>query len=136
MRAMSFYLADLALRASERSERSDPSIPEPAEAGPFWTPERAAAWRAWASRDAGAERAPVITARTGLPRRIEAPSRRAVVETARVIRQPKFGGWFQLFRRTIPAWPSRRGARSSSAATASLSGSTPPSRRRQLAARG
>jgi hypothetical protein len=117
MRAMSFYLADLALRASDGSERR---IPEPVEAGPIWTPERAAAWRAWA-----------------FPRHFEAPSGLAVAEMARVTRQPRFGGWFrQLFGRTIPAWPSRRGARSSSAATASSSGSTPPSRRRPLGARG
>ncbi len=95
MRAMSFYLADLALRASERPGRR---IPEPADAGPFWTPERAAAWRAWASRDAAAERAPVITPRTGLPTRIEAPSRRAVVETTPVTRQSARGGWLELLR--------------------------------------
>jgi hypothetical protein len=85
MRAMSFYLADLALRASDRSQRP---VREPADARPVWTPERAAAWRAWASRDAAAERAPVITPRTGLPRHIQAPSRPAFTEAARVTRQP------------------------------------------------
>lgn len=84
MRAMSFFLADLALRVSERPERP---IPEPVESGPIWAPERAAAWRAWATRGANAEHAPAITARTGLPKRIEAPSRPKVVETARVVRQ-------------------------------------------------
>ncbi len=83
MRAMSFYLANLALRSSEPPERP---IPEPVESGPFWTPERAAAWRAWAGRDARAEHAPAIAARTGLPTHLEAPSRRSVVETERVIR--------------------------------------------------
>lgn len=96
MRAMSFYLADLALRASERPERP---LPEPVEAGPIWTPERGAAWRAWASRDASAGpagHAPAVTARAGVPTRLEAPSRLAVVETARVARLPKRGGWLKL----------------------------------------
>jgi hypothetical protein len=92
MRAMSFFLADLALRVSERPERP---VPEPVEAGPIWTPERAAAWRAWANRSAGAEHAPAITSRAGLPGRIEAPSRPMAVETARVVRQ---SGRASLFR--------------------------------------
>ncbi len=93
MRAMSFYLADIALRVSERPERP---VPEPVEGGPIWTPERAAAWRAWANRDATAGRAPAITARAGFPTHLEAPSRLAVVEMARVARQPRRGGWLQL----------------------------------------
>ena len=81
MRAMSFFLADLALRVAERPERP---VPEPVETGPTWTPERAAAWRAWANRGASAEHAPTLTPQTGFPRRIEAPSRPAV-EMARVV---------------------------------------------------
>ncbi|MDQ2965645.1 MAG: hypothetical protein M3R57_07330 [Chloroflexota bacterium] len=92
MRAMSFFLADLAFRVSERPERP---VPEPVEPGPIWTPERAAAWRAWATRGARAEHAPAISGRTGLPKRIEAPSRPRVVETARAIRQ---SGRASLFR--------------------------------------
>lgn len=89
MRAMSFYLADLVLRMSERPERPErPNrpLPEPVEAAPIWTPERAAAWRSWANRGASAEHAPAIAARTGLPKRLEAPSRPRLVETARVTR--------------------------------------------------
>lgn len=93
MRAMSFYLADLALRVSERSEWP---VPEPVEAGPIWTPERAAAWRAWASCDANATRAPGATTRGGFPTRLGAPSRPAAVEMARVSPQSKRGGWLQL----------------------------------------
>ena len=96
MRAMSFYLADFALRVSERSERP---VPEPFDAGAIWTPERAAAWRAWASRESSAERAPGTTARAGFSARLEAPSRPAVVETARVARQSSRGGWLQLILR-------------------------------------
>lgn len=92
MRAMSFLLADLALRVSERPERP---VPEPDEAGPIWTPERAAAWRAWANRGASAEHAPANAARTGLPTRIEAPARPWTVETAQVVRQ---SGRASLFR--------------------------------------
>lgn len=92
MRAMSFLLADLALRISERPRRP---VPEPVEADPIWTPERAAAWRAWANRGARAEHGPAITARTGLPKRIEAPARPRAVETVRVIRQ---SGRASLFR--------------------------------------
>jgi hypothetical protein len=83
MRAMSFHLANLALRASERPEHP---APEPVESGPFWTPERAAAWRAWAGRDAVAQHAPAIAAGTGLRTRLEAPSRRSDVATERVMR--------------------------------------------------
>lgn len=92
MRAMSFFLADLALRISERPERP---VPEPVDAGPIWTPERAAAWRAWANRGARAEHAPASAARAGMPQRIEAPARPTAVETARVIRQ---SGRASLFR--------------------------------------
>jgi hypothetical protein len=92
MRAMSFFLADLALRVTERPERP---VPEPVEAGPSWTPERAAAWRAWANRGVRAEHAPAVIARTGLPQRIEAPSRPRTVEVARVVRQ---SGRASLFR--------------------------------------
>ncbi len=86
MRALSFYLADLSLRISERSERPARMAPEPVETSPIWTPERAAAWRAWARHGARAEHAPAIAARTGLPNRLEAPSRPRLVETARVTR--------------------------------------------------
>lgn len=95
MRAMSFLLADLALRISERAERPERSVPEPVETGPIWTPERAAAWRAWANRGAGAEHGPAPSAPSGFPRRIEAPSRRTAVETARVVRH---SGRASLFR--------------------------------------
>jgi hypothetical protein len=93
MRAMSFFLADIALRVSERPERP---VPEPVEAGPIWTAERAAAWRAWANRGASAEHAPAVTSRTGLPKRIEAPSRPRVVETARVARLSGRAGFFRF----------------------------------------
>jgi hypothetical protein len=93
MRAMSFFLADLAVRVSERPERP---VPEPVEAGPIWTPERAAAWRAWANRGASAEHPPAITARTGLPKLIEAPSRPRVVETARVVRLSGRASFFRF----------------------------------------
>jgi hypothetical protein len=93
MRAMSFFLADLALRIRERPERT---VPEPVEAGPIWTPDRAAAWRTWANRGASAEHAPAITARTGLPKRIEAPSRPRVVETARIARLSGRASFFRF----------------------------------------
>ncbi|HEY0444575.1 MAG TPA: hypothetical protein VGC90_10155 [Candidatus Limnocylindrales bacterium] len=54
MRAMSLVLADLAIRTAARPSASAPA--EPVDQGPMWTPDRAAAWRAWASEGA-AERA-------------------------------------------------------------------------------
>jgi hypothetical protein len=92
MRAMSFYLADLALRVAERSERA---TREPVEAGPIWTPERAGAWRAWANREASAQRASTVAPRTGFPSRFEPPFRPAVLETARATRQTGRGGWLK-----------------------------------------
>jgi hypothetical protein len=89
---MSFLLADLALRVAERPARP---VAEPVEAGPTWTPERAAAWRAWANRGTSAEHARVLIPQTGFPRRIEAPSRPAALEMARVVRH---SGRASLFR--------------------------------------
>jgi hypothetical protein len=54
MRAMSLVLADLALRTAAPNPVSPADAPD---AGPMWTPDRAAAWRAWADRGA-AERGP------------------------------------------------------------------------------
>jgi hypothetical protein len=49
MRAMSLVLADLALRTAAPNPVSPPDAPD---AGPMWTADRAAAWRAWADRGA------------------------------------------------------------------------------------
>lgn len=92
MRALSFFLADLALRVSERPERP---VPETLETGPTWTPERAAAWRAWANRGARVEHAPAATAHAGLPMRLETPAGPRAVEMSRVVRQ---SGRASLFR--------------------------------------
>lgn len=59
MRALGFYVADVALRQAEAAARSTAAAPEPEPNG--WTEELARAWRAWAiegAREVAAQRLP------------------------------------------------------------------------------